>query len=98
LELRVTGRRSCPKCGTAYHTTFNSPKNEGVCDKDGEKLTQRPDDTPEVVQNRIKTYHDQTAPLISYYQKQDNLKSVDGNVDIEMVTKSLFDVIDAVKS
>lgn len=90
LEERITGRRSCPACGAAYHVVFNPPKKEGVCDKDGcGKLTQRPDDTAEVVRNRIKAYHQQTAPLVEYYEKQGNVYSIDGNAGIDQVTRSL---------
>ena len=98
LEERITGRRSCPVCGAAYHVTFNAPKNEGVCDKGCGELTQRPDDTSEVVRQRITTYHDQTSPLVEYYQQQDNVHTVDGNVEIGRVTQSLFAVLDAIVS
>ena len=98
LEERITGRRSCPACGTAYHLTFNAPKALGDCDKGCGALTQRPDDTSEVVQQRIKTYHDQTSPLVEYYQKRDNVHTIDGNVEIGQVTKSLFAVLDEIVS
>jgi adenylate kinase len=96
LELRVTGRRTCSQCGTAYHVVFNPPQKDGLCNLDGAALVQRSDDTPDVVRNRIKTYHQQTAPLISYYEKQSNLHRIDGNIDINLVTKSLFHVMDSV--
>ncbi|MBN1437558.1 MAG: adenylate kinase [Sedimentisphaerales bacterium] len=98
LETRITGRRSCGKCGTAYHVTFNPPKTEDQCDKGCGALTQRPDDTSEVVQQRIKTYHEQTSPLVEYYQQQGNVKNVNGNLDIQEVTKALYDVLDGVKT
>jgi adenylate kinase len=98
LEQRVTGRRSCPACGTAYHIRFNPPKKEGICDKDGQSLVQRPDDTSEVVRNRIQAYHKQTAPLITYYKKQDNVHDIDGNVEIENVTGQLYQVVDPIVS
>ena len=97
LELRVTGRRSCPACGAAYHTAFNPPKTANRCDKGCGELTQRPDDTPETVANRIKQYHGQTAPLVEYYQQQ-NLQNIDGNVGIEQVTEALCAVMDAVQA
>ena len=96
LEERITGRRSCPACGAAYHVLFNPPKAQGKCDKGCGQLTQRPDDTSAVVRQRIKTYHEQTAPLVAYYQRQGKVKSVDGNLQIEQVTKSLFELLDAV--
>jgi adenylate kinase len=94
LELRVTGRRSCPKCGAAYHTAFNAPRKTGLCDQDNEALVQRPDDTADVVRNRIENYHKLTAPLVEYYQAKNNVCSIDGNKDIEQVTKALFIVMD----
>ncbi len=57
---RMTGRRSCPKCGAVYHIENLKPKVEGKCDRDGAELIQRRDDSLEVVQNRLKTYHQQT--------------------------------------
>ena len=96
LELRVTGRRSCPGCGAAYHTSFNPPKAEGRCDAGCGELLQRPDDTAEVVRSRIETYHRQTAPLVAYYKEQGNLHNIDGNLKIDQVTAALRDVMDGV--
>jgi len=98
LEKRITGRRSCSVCGTAYHITFNRPKQEGICDKDGAELLQRSDDTEEVVRNRIQTYHEQTAPLVKYYQEKGNIHSIDGNVAIEDVTRNMCEVVDGLGS
>lgn len=98
LEERVTGRRSCPKCGAAYHVVFNAPKQENQCDSGCGALSQRPDDTSEVVSNRIKMYHEQTAPLVSYYSGQGNVRNLDGNVTIEQVSSALCDVLDAEKN
>lgn len=94
LETRITGRRSCSVCGTAYHITFNPPQQQDVCDKDGAKLVQRSDDTTEVVRSRIQTYHDQTAPLVSYYQDKNNIHSIDGNGAIEDVTRTMCEIMD----
>ena len=98
LEHRITGRRSCSGCGTAYHITFKPPQVQGICDKCGKELVQRSDDTAEVVKNRIKTYHDQTAPLVSFYKEKGNLKNVDGNLAIEQVTQSMCDILDRVST
>jgi adenylate kinase len=57
---------------------FDPPKNEGVCDQDGSKLVQRDDDKPETVKHRLEVYHDQTAPLISYYEDRGLLRRFDG--------------------
>ncbi len=98
LEERITGRRSCGKCGAAYHTTFMPPKKRDICDACGAALVQRPDDTPEVVRHRIKTYHEQTAPLVSYYSKKGVCHDIDGNADIEKVTQSLFETLNGISA
>jgi len=94
LEKRITGRRSCSQCGTSYHITFNKPKQQGICDKDGAELVQRSDDTAQVVRSRIQTYHEQTAPLVTYYQEKGNIHSIDGNGAIENVTRAMCEVVD----
>ena len=64
---RMSGRRVHPASGRTYHLVYNPPKAEGKDDETGEDLIQRDDDKPEVVLDRLKVYHDQTAPLVSYY-------------------------------
>ena len=61
------------------------PKKEGICDRCGEKLVIRDDDKPETVQKRLKVYHEQTQPLIEYYEKQGVLRTVDGTQPLERV-------------
>jgi adenylate kinase len=68
IEPRMTGRRSCPKCGAVYHIENLKPATEGMCDKGCGELAQRPDDKPEVVANRLEIYHAQTAAVVGYYQ------------------------------
>ena len=75
---RMGGRRACVACGATYHIQFNAPKTEGICDTCGEKLVLRDDDKPETVQKRLNVYHEQTQPLIDYYEKAGVLKEVDG--------------------
>lgn len=84
---RLTGRRSCPKCGAVYHIENLKPEVEGVCDKDGEALVQREDDTPDVVINRLKTYHEQTAAVVGYYQSAGNaIIDIDASKSVDEVT------------
>src|SRR5690349_23140815 len=64
---RLSGRRVCVKAGHNYHVDFDPPKHEGVCDQDGSRLIQRDDDKPEVVENRLRVYHEKTKPVIGYY-------------------------------
>jgi adenylate kinase len=78
---RLSGRRICVKAGHNYHVEFDPPKHEGVCDQDGSRLVQRDDDKPEVIQNRLRVYHEKTSPVISYYDEQGLLRRVDGTRD-----------------
>jgi adenylate kinase len=75
---RLSGRRVCVKAGHNYHVEFDPPKREGVCDQDGSRLVQRDDDTPEVVEQRLRVYHAQTEPLVDYYDQKGLLRRVDG--------------------
>ena len=92
---RMTGRRSCPKCGAVYHIENLKPKVEGICDKDGSKLIQRPDDSPEVVANRLKTYHLQTEPVVDYYKNNNVVYDIDANKDADEVGALVFEKLDA---
>jgi adenylate kinase len=74
---RLSGRRQCPD-GHLYHVDFDPPEREGVCDRDGKPLIQREDDKPETIERRLKTYHDQTEPLIDYYDERGVLRRFDG--------------------
>jgi adenylate kinase len=75
---RISGRRMCVKHGHNYHIEFDPPKHEGVCDQDGSRLVQRDDDKPEVIKNRLRVYHEQTEPLVDYYDGQGLLRHIDG--------------------
>lgn len=76
---RLSGRRVCLKNGHVYHVEFDPPKHEGVCDQDGSRLVQRDDDRPETVKHRLAVYHEQTAPLIDYYEERGLLRRFDGS-------------------
>jgi adenylate kinase len=75
---RLSGRRTCAKGGHVYHMEFDPPKNDGVCDQDGSRLVQRDDDKPETVRKRLSVYHDQTEPLIKWYEDRGLLRRFDG--------------------
>ena len=91
---RMSGRRSCPNCGGTYHVTFNPPKQEGICDACGTELVQRADDKPETVLPRLKTYHEQTQPLIEFYENEGVLVTVDGT---KKPSEVLEDILGALK-
>lgn len=93
---RMTGRRSCPQCGAVYHIENLKPKIEGICDNDGTRLVQRPDDSAEVVENRLKTYHLQTEPVVDYYNKNNCMVfDIDANKDVGEVSGLVFEELDA---
>jgi adenylate kinase len=75
---RLSGRRTCVKNGHVYHLEFDPPKNEGICDQDGSRLVQRDDDKPETIKKRLSVYHEQTAPLIDWYDDRGALRRFDG--------------------
>ena len=85
---RMTGRRSCPKCGAVYHIRNMKPKVEGKCDNDGTELIQRPDDKPEVVKK-------QTKPVVGYYKKNGRVLELDAGRDVEIVSAEMFEMLDA---
>ncbi len=78
LVRRLTGRRSCPKCGAMFHVMFNAPQKEGVCDSCGGELITRADDNEETIRNRISVYREQTEPLKEFYGGRGLLRAIDG--------------------
>jgi adenylate kinase len=82
---RLSGRRICTKRGHVYHVELDPPKNPDVCDQDGSKLVQRDDDKPETVQHRLDVFHEQTKPLIPYYESKGLLRTFDGTRSPEEV-------------
>lgn len=85
---RISGRRSCPKCGAVYHVTQNPPKQAGICDREGAALVQRPDDQPENVRVRLKEYGTKTEPLKRYYREKGLLAEVEGVGSTEAILAS----------
>ena len=92
---RMGGRRACVSCGATYHIVNIPPKKEGICDICGAELILRDDDKPETVAKRLDVYHEQTQPLIDYYQAEGVLKDVDGTVDMKDVFESIVQVLGA---
>ena len=90
---RMGGRRACLKCGATYHIEHVPPKKEGICDNCGEKLVLRDDDQPETVKKRLDVYHEQTQPLIDYYEKEGVLKNVDGTKDMNAVFNDICGIL-----
>ena len=78
---RLSGRRMCVKSGHSYHVEFDPPKHDDVCDQDGSRLIQRDDDKPEVIENRLRVYHEKTKPLVDYYDSLGLMRRIDGTRD-----------------
>ena len=89
LVRRLSERRTCPKCQSVYHLTFQPPKTRGRCDHDGAELIQRPDDRPEAVAQRLKVYAEQTAPLLDFYRRRGLLRPVDAGGSPEEVARRI---------
>jgi adenylate kinase len=95
---RLGGRRTCEKNpGHIYHLEFDPPKEEGVCDIDGAKLTVRDDDKPEVIKNRLAQYREKTEPLIDYYEDRGILQPVDGELPPDEVEERIHALISTLR-
>lgn len=93
ISDRLTGRRVCESCGEVYHIVNLPPKVEGVCDKCHGKLIHRKDDAEEVILDRLKTYHEQTQPLIDYYRDKKILKRVPGFINSQEERLKMIDAM-----
>ena len=93
IVRRMSGRRACVTCGATYHIEHVPPKTEGICDKCGSALILRDDDKPDTVLNRLKVYHDQTQPLIDFYNNEGILKEVDGTIDVKDVFENITKIL-----
>lgn len=102
---RMSGRRAHLASGRTYHVTFNPPKVEGKDDVTGEPLVQRDDDKEETVMKRLEVYHDQTEPLIGYYQKWEKSGGagapkyikIDGVGKVDQIRDQIFETLDNLK-
>lgn len=95
LVDRIVGRVSCANCGAVYHEKYNPPKVRGVCDVCGHThFICRDDDKAEVVEKRLKVYHEQTAPILPYYKNSGRLKQVDGMMDIDRVSEDIRKILE----
>jgi adenylate kinase len=94
MVIRITARYTCASCGSGYHDEFQKPKTEGVCDQcGGSEFTRRADDNAEIVRSRLGAYHEQTTPILDYYNDKGVLKGVDGMADIDDVTDQLNGIV-----
>jgi adenylate kinase len=97
LVARLTGRRVCRECGTSYHTIFKPSKAGDRCELDGGELYQRADDSADTVRNRLKVYHELTAPITAYYEGKGILRRLDGNREEDAVQADLVAMFESLK-
>lgn len=90
IEERMAGRRVCEHCGASYHVVAVPPKEEGVCDKCGGKLVRRHDDDPEVVEQRLVVYHNETEPLKDFYKSRGVLKPVENQPSVALTSQAIL--------
>ena len=95
LVARLSGRRVCPVCGAPYHV--DRLNGESLCKVDGTPLIQRDDDKPETVLNRLKVYHQKTAPLIEYYRSEGKLMNIAGSGSLEEISAEIFETLEAIR-
>lgn len=93
IVARMCGRRSCSACGATYHILYNPSADRSHCDVCGKELTIREDDLPETVLERLKIYHEKTAPLIGFYESLGVLSTVEGREVLEETTQAVFEAI-----
>ncbi|MBO8158060.1 adenylate kinase [Thermosyntropha sp.] len=94
LIERMSGRVTCKECKTVYHVKFNPPAKEGVCDKCGGELIVRSDDRGDTVKKRLAVYHEQTNPLLDYYDRSGVLCNIDGDRSADLVFEDIKKVLE----
>jgi adenylate kinase len=90
---RLSGRRTCKKCGHVWHLEYDPPTAENVCDKCGGELYHRDDDFPDTVRHRLEVYSSQTAPLIEFYGSRGQLVAIDALGTVEDVTERAIEAL-----
>lgn len=98
LLRRITGRRTCPACGTIYNIYLQPPKVDELCDLDGTPLTRRSDDTVEVFEERMRTYEAQTAPVVEHYRALGRFEEVDGEQPVSAVAAGVVAAVVRLRS
>ena len=93
LTKRLTGRRTCSKCGEIYHIESKPSSKGHICEKCGGSLTQRPDDREEVISERLAQFEKNTGPTISFYKQQGNLVEVDSEQEPDVVFGQIIKIL-----
>ena len=97
LIKRITGRRTCPKCGAIYNIYYGAPRNEGLCDNCSSELLTRSDDNEDSLKNRLNEYHKNTEPVIDYYQDLNLVKRINADRNIDDVYKDIKEILEVIK-
>lgn len=93
LVDRLSHRYTCSNCQSVFHKLYNPSKVEGICDKCGQELILREDDTPSVIKRRIEVYKLETEPVISFYKSKNNIIKINGSNSIDKVTGEIVDLL-----
>lgn len=92
---RLLDRRVCPECESIFNLSLTKPEREGICDHCGTELIRRDDDTREIIEERLKVYHQQTEPLVGYYREKSTYRRVDGSEEIQAVFRRIYALLKA---
>jgi adenylate kinase len=98
LLRRITGRRTCPACGTIYNMYLQPPKVDEKCDLDGTPLVRRSDDTEEVFRERMRTYESQTAPVVEHYRALGRFEEVNGDQPVSAVAAGVEAAVERLRN
>ena len=90
---RLCGRRMCRGCNANYHVAYIPPQQEGVCDRCGQELYQRDDDTEDTIRERLSVYHEQTAPLVEYYENKGVLARIPADREIDEIREATLQAL-----
>ena len=90
---RLSKRRSCPKCGAIFHLENKPPRMNGKCDTCSTVLVQRDDDKPEVIRRRLEVYREKTRPVLDFYEKRGEIKTIRGDIDLKQLPAALRRVL-----
>jgi len=90
---RLSGRRTCRRCGRIWHESFDPPLVAGICDDCGGELFQRDDDREETIRHRLEVYQEQTAPLVSFYADEGTLLGLDATGPVDEITERALNAL-----
>lgn len=90
---RLTGRRTCRKCGAIYHLKNIPPKKDNTCDRCGSELYQRSDEAHDVIMERLSVYQEETEPVIDFYRNEELLRDVDATKNVDEIFRQCVELL-----